>query len=97
MRELKSLTNQLAEYRKGEDSGHIFSRIGVLALLFGSVSAATFFICAYDAYTPQSTNAYCLMTSALAHLGIIVGPAAIFALMSCNYRIVPLRFAYILG
>ena len=60
----------------------------VSALLFG-VIGLVYSLSFFDVFTPRNSNAYCLFQSLICHLGIVVGPAALFALKMTNYSVYP--------
>jgi hypothetical protein len=61
-------------------------------LLFGIVGLVYSLSC-FEVFTPGNSNAYCLFQSLICHLGIVVGPAALFALKMTNYSVYPSIYA----
>ena len=54
-----------------------------------SVGGLAYGMSAYDHYTPQNTNAMNLFVSMMCHLGIVIGPSALFALKMIRYSVYP--------
>ena len=61
--------------------------------LFGtfgvSTGSLTYGLSCYDQYTPYNTNTMNVFVSLMCHLGIVVGPSALFALKFINYSVYP--------
>ena len=62
------------------------------AFLFGA-GALTCCLGCSDLYTPANTNAYSLFISLLCHLGVVVGPASLFALKATRFSVYPSLYA----
>jgi hypothetical protein len=79
-----------------EDRIPLFSKAFITFLfLFGTVGL-TIGLGYYDLNTPTNTNTYSVVLSAICHYGIVVGPAALFALKATNYAVYPSIYGAVL-
>ena len=68
------------------------SKLVVFASLFFGISGLTYILSTCEQFTPVHTNAQNLFYSMLCHLGIVIGPATLFALKCTNYTVYPLVY-----
>jgi hypothetical protein len=60
----------------------------ILCLLFG-VSSSVIVISVYEYFTPTYSNQFGLLVSLLCHLGIVIGPGALYGLRLANFTLYP--------
>ena len=75
------------------DSSPNVSKIIVYSSLVGSMLATAFFMSTSETFSPMNTNSVNVFVNLVCHLGIVIGPASLFALKALNYSVVPKHFA----
>ena len=64
-----------------------------MALFLFGAGCVTYCLGGFDLYTPTNSNAYSVFISLLCHLGIVIGPASLFALKATNFSVYPSLYA----
>ena len=61
-----------------------------------SCSSLTYYVGYYDYFSPYSTNAFNIFISSLCHIGIVIGPAALYGMRMVKYTVYPQEMAKII-
>ena len=88
--EVQSFVAQLPEL--APEKIPLVSRVLLLSCLFFGLSGVTYYLSAREYFSPGHTNAQNLFFSLMCHLGVVIGPAALFALKCTNYSVYPLVY-----
>jgi hypothetical protein len=91
VQELQNFIGQLPFIVK--NSSPIMNKIFVAGSLIFGVGSTVACMGTFDYFTPFHTNSVNLFVSMLCHLGIVVGPASMYGILSIGHTLYPKKFA----
>lgn len=77
------------------DSGHLPSKLMISFFSVASLGSLVYFYGFNDFYTKQSTDACNIFLSAIFHMGIVIGPAALVGIKSLGFKLYPSKYQYL--
>jgi len=93
VKEFQSLMNQMEHLRN--DNPPIAPRVLTALLLLSGGGTALYQMVSNDVFTPGYANSFSMFWTTLCHVGIVIGPAALFGLRAVNFRLYPQKYAYL--
>lgn len=78
-------------------SSPLLNKLFILSCLLFGVGSTVYAMGSYDYFSPWHTNSMNLFISLLCHMGVVMGPAAVYGMQSIGYSIYPKRFDKIMA